>query len=311
MQRVILLVVLIAGAVAGTCSDSPSAVEVWGTAESDGEGNRVGCINFSEDLHGISSGNPLAVRLTLEVGEGWRMVDMTELETGNDRFGGMKVTVSISENGRRAEILVDGCPASEEIKCIPVVGLVEVSPVPCRLTVSGGQQGDGAVYYLNRDGEIQRLPVCFTDSHDPSETESEESGETQKTPAHDAGDEKAETTDEQKVTVTEQPPFVFLGCRETSAREEGFAVQFLFCGDERYTPVVCFSGGGGVLLLVDEGNRETLGEGNEDRIPVGKALYTCTFWGLPSRGEIIFLVGTPEGIRKVTYRDGKFCGFSQ
>ena len=301
---VILLVALLAGAVAGTCSDSPLFVEVWATVDDGGEGNIVGCVNFSEELCGISGGNPLAFLLTLEVSEGWRMVSMME----SDRLGGMAVTVSLSQDGRRAEVLVDGCPAvADGIKSLPVVRLVGESSAPCRLAVSPGRRGDTAIYYLNRDGEIQTIPIYTAESPDTVTTETAETD--QQDPDEDEIDEGK--TDEQKDVTPEEPPaFVFLGCRETPAGGEGFAVQFLFCGDERYTPVICFSGGGGVFLSVDGMDRETLGKENEDKIPKEKALYACTFRGLPANGEILFLVGTPEGIRNVVYQDGKFCGYS-
>ena len=292
-------------------------------------GEAVGDIFLSESLHGISGGEGVAVLLTLEVSEGWRMEKIEEASHAPE----MRVTAELWDGNRRAAVLLDGYPR-EEAGDLPLLTVTLArageGDLPCRLTVGPGRYGEEAVYYRDGSGGIRTRPLRFaapplwdttaeeeaSACPDSPPREETEGGSMQETPTEPA--EERETGQDPEGTPLEEEPseepdegerepsVCFIGCRETPVRDGRFAVQLLFRGEWAYTPAVCFSGGSGVLLEVTEvDGREIMGgevpyEWENDR------LYACTFGGLSAEGEVLFFVETPGGIVRVIYRNGIF-----
>ena len=325
-----LLACLLAGEAVCFCLSPDRGVTVTATVQTHGSDGSVGRILLSEELYEVSGGEAAALLLTLEVSEGWRMEAVSETPSTQR----MRITAAFSEGGRRAAVLLDGYPQKTagdgRILNVTLVREAETF-LPCLLTVSRGQYGEAAVCVLSTGGEIRTIPLRF-ETLQPSDTEDEipsfpdtEGGSMQVTPSEPAdtdGDPSSETHETHPPTESErplgdplrEPAFSFIGCRETPARDGCFSVQLLFVGETDYTPAVCFSGGTGVTVEVTRlSAEEILGDkaekyGGGDTESAG-ILRACTFFGLSAHGETVFIVDTPEGILRVSYRNGIFSGY--
>ncbi len=306
------------------CLDHDGEVHVYTAVEENEVGETVGYVLLSEDLYGISGGEAVAILLNLEVSEGWSM----EKITGTPDTDGMQVTAAFSDGDRRAAVLLDGYPVEAAgDSSILAVKLVREGEThcPCLFTVSRGQYGGEAIYYRNGLGEICTQPLHF-ETPKPSETEevtapcSETKGgsmqETPTEPTVETGTVEAPSVNsgngEPPTGSLREPSFAFVGCRETPARDGTFAVQILFAGDTAYTPVVCFSGGSGLLLELTEADaREIFGGDMNEFFDTNNKnrLYACTFWGLSAEGETVFFVSTPKGVVRIAYQNGIFLGY--
>lgn len=311
---VVLFLALFMGTVVGICSDSSLCVAVWGEV-CDREDVIVGYIGFSENLFEISGGDSIAFLVTLEVSDGWCMEKMEE--DGQDPY--VNVTVAISADCRRAAVLLDGIPTVDVLEKIPVVRLTGEGNIPCTLKVDRGEYGEEGIYCQDLNGEVRVIPVDFLSASDPETTETSD--------VTDTGVESHYTTQvgelEEKTTADpieeiqwgdpmDKPNVLFIGCRESQTKNGTYAVQFLFWGQEAYTPVICFSDGTVLSIRITEEDIRLLA-GKEDIKPLAsstdKHLYACTFLGLSADKKVVFFVTTPEGVVRVSYRDGVFEGF--
>jgi hypothetical protein len=81
-----------------------------------------------------------------------------------------------------------------------------------------------------------------------------------------------------------------------------YAVQFIFSGQGRGTPVVCAEGGGVLSLRISKGDG-SLG----DR---ARAWRLCTFSGLRTGVRYRFLIYLEDRTVSAVYEDGTFMGYS-
>ncbi len=338
-----LLFFLLLGTLVCLCLDQQEEVSIYTSVQVDEHGKAVGYVSLSEDLFGISGGDALAMLVTLEISEGWRMETVSCTHQDQE----MQLTVSFSEENCRAAVLLDGYP-SEILGdgCILTVELVreEDTHLPCRLTVSPGRYGKAAIYCRSERGEIRAVPLTFTlfvpsdtsdlsESPDPPNTETEpsdpleadteterEESSMQETPTslpEETEREEAPPADTgQREPVTDpsedpgEPLTRFVGCRETPVRDGAFAVQLLFCGEMAYTPVICFSGGDRITVEVVGTDLKGIGEGESFCGSLASDhLYACTFWELPAEGDTVFFVESNRKTLRVIYRNGIFMGF--
>jgi hypothetical protein len=252
---------------------------------------------LSRGLEEITEGRAMAFLFALEVSE---RMEIDRIETYGSAEG-LQLTVGEAAGGR-VSVLLDGYAVGEEAENGAILR-VYTKGTGGYMGVTAGDYGKMAIYCLQDDGQVTAIPVQIMDeisSETPEiSTEVTESTlesetlleETQETPSCTSG----ETDHETEAKPSKAPINRFMGCRETLPRNGVFSVQFLFYGEGRDTPVVCF--GGGEVISLDISRRED-------------GWSFCTFRGLDGDKRYEFRVCTEKGWISVIYDRGIFRGFA-
>lgn len=345
---VCMLLSAVAGGI-GLCyakeNETEGAVSLSVKAESGGEGEsgaadgEVWAMYLSQSLYRVTQGGNMVLLLTAEASEGWRI---RRVEAGEGAEG---LTLTVGETPcAEVSVLLDGrvTEDTEGGESRPILRFfLEKDPEKPAdrggyMGVTAGKYGDLALYYADAEGKITEIPLVFESHTDGAEWEtssaaepSETEEETRTTPPPVGEDETDREGSDQEGTGGEEsrhesdprpaePPKqgalgnTFMGCRETDVRDGEFAVQFLFCGNGKDTPVVCMAGGGVITVEVSCGQVLDV---PLERVPQtgmdqdARAWSLCTFRGLSVEGEYVFLVFTEKGTVAVGYSEGKFCGY--
>ena len=322
-------------------SDEGEEVEIWASVDAENEEEAVGSISLSHSLREISHGNTLAMLLTLEVGEGWRVEEVQQQGCAE----GMVLTVSFSPDGRCAWVLLDGIPSADVEKSrILTVRMVKEGNTPCHLQVNRGKYGEEVIYCRDTWGNMSTIPLHFaftprdemdetdplTEPSEPSDT-AEEGKETKEdtlyktdedvqtggymveTPAEPPrdtdGTETALPCEEETVAQSEglsgKSRFLFVGCQEAPVQDGKFTAQFLFMSENAYTPVICYSGGEYVTVETERVSSRELSVQAGDVFWGSDEifLYACTFFGLSARGDTVFFLERVRTFTEVCFRN--------
>lgn len=293
------------------------------------EGEGLWSLSVIPDLYELTEGNPMAILMELEVPRGWRI---KEISAGEGAVGLTLTHGNLSSD--RVKVLLDGTAAEGASGPLLWVELERNDENTANtggyMGVTGDEQGKITLFVLRENGKIEKNPLSVEmergwegeetadtevdgeGTSEPSDTATDETHEALETHTYpcDTGGELVKNPDhtespEVNGNLTARLP-VFLGCRETEVTEGSFSVQFLFCGGNGWTPVVCMAGGG--VLRAESGVMPALsrsrgcGEGCED-------WSYCSFSGLSADRIYVFFVGTDEGWVRVLYRNGEFQGF--
>lgn len=253
---------------------------------------------LSHSLYELAGERDLALLVTVEAAEGYT-VEAVGLGEGAE---GLTLTVGEHPAGS-VSVLLDGrVRRGAEGKILRIKLGVSEEKQPIQggyMDVTGGKYGEFALYTRNEAGEVELIPLVWMSGRE-EETEdvtAETVTEGEETAAEERDTVGAVTRESDETeTVEPRPIDRFLGCRETAVKEGRFAVQFLFSGSGRDTPVICLEGGGVLSLEVTY---------REDGVSF------CTFRGLDGEGSYVFWVYTEQGWISVRYEKGRFCGFSQ
>ncbi|MBO5511956.1 MAG: hypothetical protein J6B24_09505 [Clostridia bacterium] len=253
---------------------------------------------LSRGLYELAGERDLALLINLEASEGYT-VEAVEPGEGAE---GLTLTVGTLP-ARSVAVLLDGrVQAGAEGAILRVKLSCGGEDEPLQggyMGVTGGRYGEFALYTRNEAGEVELIPLVWMSGRE-EETEdvtAETVTEGEETAAEERDTVGAVTRESDETeTVEPRPIDRFLGCRETAVKEGRFAVQFLFSGSGRDTPVICLEGGGVLSLEVTY---------REDGVSF------CTFRGLDGEGSYVFGVYTEQGWISVRYEKGRFCGFSQ
>lgn len=263
------------------------------------EGEGVWRVCLSSGLEEITEGRAMAFLFALEVSEGME-IDRVEAYGG---AGGLHLTVGEAVGGK-VSVLLDGYAeeVGEEAENGTILK-VYTKGEGGYMGVTAGDYGEMAIYCLQDDGQVTEIPVRIMDkipreteknSAEATEPESESEPfgvETEERPPCTNGEEDSDTEEESQRSEQNR----FMGCRETLPRNGVFSVQFLFYGEGRDTPVVCF--GGGEVISLDISRRED-------------GWSICTFRGLDGDKRYEFRVCTEKGWISVIYDRGIFRGFA-
>lgn len=272
-----------------------AAVTVTAEAVDPACGEWAVCLSHS--LYELAGERDLALLVTVEAAEGYT-VEAVEPGEGAE---GLILTVGTLP-ARSVAVLLDGrvqAGAEGAILRVKLGCAGEDEPLQGGyMGVTGGKYGEFALYTRNEAGEVELIPLVWMSGRE-EETEdvtAETAAEPEETAAEERDTVGAVTRESDETeTVEPHPTDRFLGCRETAVKEGRFAVQFLFSGSGRDTPVVCIKGGGVLSLEVIRG---------EDGVSF------CTFRGLDGEGSYEFWVYTERGWISVRYEEGRFCGFA-
>lgn len=272
------------------------AVFVTAEALDPAEGEWIVCL--SRGLCELAGERDLALLINLEASEGYT-VEAVEPGEGAE---GLTLTVGTLP-ARSVAVLLDGriqAGAEGAILRVKLSFAEEDEPLQGGyMGVTGGRYGEFALYTRNEAGEVELIPLVWMSGRE-EETEdvtAETAAEPEETAAEERDTVGAVTRESDETeTVEPRPIDRFLGCRETAVKEGRFAVQFLFSGSGRDTPVICLEGGGVLSLEVTY---------MEDGVSF------CTFRGMDGEGSYVFWVYTEQEWISVRYEKGRFCGFSQ
>lgn len=260
------------------------------------EEKEVWTVCLSRGLGDMTEGKAMAFLFALEVSEG---TEIERMETYGSAEG-LRLTVGAAAGGR-VSVLLDGYAMGKEAENGEILRIYTQGEGGY-MGVTAGDYGEFGIYCLREDGQVTWIPVRIMDESpletgeiatETTHTEPESvplSEETEaETPPCTSGETAIETDPLSSL------PNRFMGCRETSPRDGVFSAQFLFYGEREDTPVVCFGGGGAIILEVRR---------RED------GWSFCTFRGLDGEGRYEFWVCTQDGWVSAVYERGKFQGFS-
>lgn len=313
---VCLLVLLILASVTALAADEGSPVL---TAER--EGDRAFLVLCSADIGTLTDGEAMALLLTVEVTEGYRITGVEACRGAE----GLRLTAG-ETGGEQITLLLDGYPQKTPSKTGEKGAKIPLFRVFFEAfdAVRGAElrvfspYGEGVYLYLtDGEGQVKTVPLPFVSEEKTREEGTETDAGTDEIiqspvqkPAvpSDTGEESTEEsvweTEVEAVTDPGSPPYkaFFLGCRETPVGEGEYAVQFIFSGAGQGTPVVCAEGGGMLTLDMTVGEH-SLGD-------LAKAWRICTFSGLRTRVRYRFFIYMKGKTVTAEYENGVFLGYS-
>ena len=292
------------------------------------EGEGLFSLSVTPDLYGLTDGDPLAILMEIQASQGWRVEEIT---AGEGAVGLILTHGNLSSN--RVKVLLDGTVAVGASGPLLWVKLERDDEKTANkggyMGVTGNEGGQITLFVLREDGKTEKMPLSVETergeeektahtevdgegTNEPSDTASDETQDIPETnTAHgDTGGESDMDPDPTEPPDTGRDQStrsaLFVGCRETGITEGEYSVQFLFCGENGWTPVVCMAGGG--VLTAESGVMPSLSPSG-GRCDGCEVWSYCTFSGLSADRTYVFWVGTDEGRVRVLYEDGMFQGF--